>query len=157
MYCVTLTHLCIYLWNGWVVLLSRHGVRSSSVKVTRSIIRLRNHTNAHHCKVFADLLRQKWKIELPNCNQLTMEIDDLWTVFGRLKYTKLNCTVLFHMKWRDLAERGFVLKWPSPYFYFRVRIMKCQVRIVIVSVVVWFILEYNHFYYYLLLPSLSSA
>ena len=34
------------------------------------------------------------------------------------------------------------------YFFFRVGIMKCRVRILIVSVVVGFILKYNHYYYY---------
>ena len=36
----------------------------------------------------------------------------------------------------------------KPYFFFRVGIMKCRVRILIVSVVVGFILKYNHYYYY---------
>ena len=41
-----------------------------------------------------------------------------------------------------------VVRTPESYFCFRVRIMKCRVRIVIVSVVVGFILGYNHYYYY---------
>jgi len=35
-----------------------------------------------------------------------------------------------------------------PYFFFRVGIMKCRVRILIVSQVVGFILTYIHYYFY---------
>ena len=42
------------------------------------------------------------------------------------------------------TNASLVSKGLSSYFSFWVRIMKCRVRIVIVSVVVGFILEYNH-------------
>ena len=60
-------------------------------------------------------------------------------LFERIVYTY----VIFRWFLGPIEKSAKFVESPS-YFSFRVRIMKCRVRIVIVSVVVGFILEYNH-------------
>ena len=75
----------------------------------------------------------------PNENQTQ------WNFFGinQIRYYPLRCTfVIFNII--NFQREGY----SKPYFFFRVGIMKCRVRILIVSVVVGFILKYNHYYYY---------